>query len=85
MSTGCACIVSDLSDMPFMVNDNFFIVSRKHLPEQIADRFKQFMRDASIAKKAANDNLAYAQGYAQEILDKRRLDFYLSFKKTVKI
>lgn len=43
------------------------------------------MRDASIAKKAANDNLAYAQGYAQEILDKRRLDFYLSFKKTVKI
>lgn len=83
MSTGCVCIVSNISDMPFMVSDKFFVVNRTQLPEQIADRFEKLLHDTAIVKKAANDNLDYVQRYAQEKLDKRRRDFYISFKNSV--
>jgi glycosyltransferase involved in cell wall biosynthesis len=77
MSRGCPCIGSSTGGIPELI-DASFIFKRRNVNELI-DILAGFDKEKMI--KQAKRNFEFSKGYAKKVLEARRNEFLLSFKK----
>lgn len=79
MTTGCACIVTNVSDMPFMVDQDFFVVNKNNIPNELSERLLKIIDNPQIVKQASIKNFQYSHNYSYDKLLALRTHFYNQF------
>ncbi|HHX23455.1 MAG TPA: glycosyltransferase family 4 protein [Thermoanaerobacterales bacterium] len=80
MSRGCPCIGSKAGGIPELLN-NTFIFSIGNIKE-LANILVSLDTEKMI--KQAKRNFEFSKGYAKEIIEKRRKEFFQEFAESVK-
>jgi glycosyltransferase involved in cell wall biosynthesis len=80
MSRGCPCIGSNAGGIPELL-DNMFIFSSGNVKE-LANILVSLDTEKMI--KQAKRNFDFSKGYAKEIIEKRRKEFFQEFAESVK-
>jgi glycosyltransferase involved in cell wall biosynthesis len=81
MSRGCPAIGSRTAGIPELLEEE--VIHKKGNSKDLAQKIEKLILDSSLRIEQAKKNFYKSKEYIKDVLDERRLEFWLDFRKCV--